>query len=235
MLSNCGVREDFRESLGLQGDPIRGILKENNPDCPLEGHLWSPPLPKGTLFAFRNNYFFFPHSYLDLISIYSSATPAGVGTPNYSSDRSMRKTKKISTTTPSPFPLVIDITELYLFIFLLPVTHGLCGCVTTSPNYARDIFSPSACFAAVGFAEGCKQTLIFYHLQVNTKGKSIIYARSSSNDAHELPWPSFSLNESLDASIQNNPAFQNIISRGSCAVQWPFDTLIKEGWWKMPQ
>ena len=36
MLLNCGVREDFWEFLGLQGDPT-GILKEISPGCSLEG------------------------------------------------------------------------------------------------------------------------------------------------------------------------------------------------------
>ena len=44
-LSNCGAGEDFRESLGQQGDQIspkgnpKGILKEINPEYSLEGLL----------------------------------------------------------------------------------------------------------------------------------------------------------------------------------------------------
>ena len=38
MLLNCGVGEDSRESLGLQGDPTsQYILKEISPGCSLEG------------------------------------------------------------------------------------------------------------------------------------------------------------------------------------------------------
>ena len=38
MLLNCGVGEDSRESLGLQGDPTsQSILKEISPGCSLEG------------------------------------------------------------------------------------------------------------------------------------------------------------------------------------------------------
>ena len=37
MLLNCGVGEDSWESLGLQGDPTRPILKEISPRCSLEG------------------------------------------------------------------------------------------------------------------------------------------------------------------------------------------------------
>ena len=37
MLLNCGVGEDSWESLGLQGDPNRPILKEIRPGCSLEG------------------------------------------------------------------------------------------------------------------------------------------------------------------------------------------------------
>ena len=38
MLSNCGIGEDSRESLGLQGDPTDpSILKEIIPECSLEG------------------------------------------------------------------------------------------------------------------------------------------------------------------------------------------------------
>ena len=38
MLLNCGVGEDSRESLGLQGDPSKqSILKEIRPGCSLEG------------------------------------------------------------------------------------------------------------------------------------------------------------------------------------------------------
>ena len=38
MLLNCGVGEDSRESLGLQGDPTnKSILKEISPGCSLEG------------------------------------------------------------------------------------------------------------------------------------------------------------------------------------------------------
>ena len=36
MLLNCGVGEDSWESLGLQGDPARSILKEINPEYSLE-------------------------------------------------------------------------------------------------------------------------------------------------------------------------------------------------------
>ena len=35
MLSNCGAKEDSWESLGQQGD--QSVLKEINPECPLEG------------------------------------------------------------------------------------------------------------------------------------------------------------------------------------------------------
>ena len=37
MLLNCGVAEDSWESLGLQGDPNKSILKEISPECSLEG------------------------------------------------------------------------------------------------------------------------------------------------------------------------------------------------------
>ena len=37
MLLNCGVGEDSRESLGLQGDPTQPILKEISPEYSLEG------------------------------------------------------------------------------------------------------------------------------------------------------------------------------------------------------
>ena len=37
MLLNYGVREDSRESLGLQGDPTNPSLKEINPEYSLEG------------------------------------------------------------------------------------------------------------------------------------------------------------------------------------------------------
>ena len=37
MLLNCGVGEDSWESLGLQGDPTKSILKEISPGCSLEG------------------------------------------------------------------------------------------------------------------------------------------------------------------------------------------------------
>ena len=37
MLLNCGVGEDSWESLGLQGDPTKSILKEISPECSLEG------------------------------------------------------------------------------------------------------------------------------------------------------------------------------------------------------
>ena len=38
MFLNCGVEEDSRESLGLQGDPaIQSILKEISPEYSLEG------------------------------------------------------------------------------------------------------------------------------------------------------------------------------------------------------
>ena len=37
MFLNCGVGEDSRESLGLQGDPTQPILKEISPKCSLEG------------------------------------------------------------------------------------------------------------------------------------------------------------------------------------------------------
>ena len=37
MLLNCGVGEDFWESLGLQGDPNHSIIKEISPGCSLEG------------------------------------------------------------------------------------------------------------------------------------------------------------------------------------------------------
>ena len=38
MLLNCGIGEDSRESLGLQGDPTDpSILKEIIPECSLEG------------------------------------------------------------------------------------------------------------------------------------------------------------------------------------------------------
>ena len=36
MLLNCGVGEDSRESLGLQGDPTISILKEISPEYSLE-------------------------------------------------------------------------------------------------------------------------------------------------------------------------------------------------------
>ena len=39
MLLNCGVGEDSWESLGLQGDPTRSILKEISPGCSLEGMM----------------------------------------------------------------------------------------------------------------------------------------------------------------------------------------------------
>ena len=37
MLLNCGVGEDSRESLGLQGDPTQPIVKEISPEYSLEG------------------------------------------------------------------------------------------------------------------------------------------------------------------------------------------------------
>ena len=37
MLLNCCVGEDSWESLGLQGDPTKSILKEISPECSLEG------------------------------------------------------------------------------------------------------------------------------------------------------------------------------------------------------
>ena len=37
MLLNCGVGEDSWESLGLQGDPAKSILKEISCGCSLEG------------------------------------------------------------------------------------------------------------------------------------------------------------------------------------------------------
>ena len=37
MLLNCGVGEDSREPLGLQGDPTQSILKEISPGISLEG------------------------------------------------------------------------------------------------------------------------------------------------------------------------------------------------------
>ena len=37
MLLNCGVGEDSWESLGLQGDPTKSILKKISPGCSLEG------------------------------------------------------------------------------------------------------------------------------------------------------------------------------------------------------
>ena len=37
MLLNCGVGEDSWESLGLQEDQTKSILKEINPECSLEG------------------------------------------------------------------------------------------------------------------------------------------------------------------------------------------------------
>ena len=37
MLLNCVVGEDFWESLGLQGDPTKSILKEISPEYSLEG------------------------------------------------------------------------------------------------------------------------------------------------------------------------------------------------------
>ena len=37
MLLNCGVGEDSRESLGVQGDQNKLILKEINPEYSLEG------------------------------------------------------------------------------------------------------------------------------------------------------------------------------------------------------
>ena len=37
MLLNCGVGEDSRESLGLQGRSNQSILEENSPGCSLEG------------------------------------------------------------------------------------------------------------------------------------------------------------------------------------------------------
>ena len=39
MLLNCGVGEDSGESLGLQGDPTRSILKEISPGISLEGMM----------------------------------------------------------------------------------------------------------------------------------------------------------------------------------------------------
>ena len=39
MLLNCGVGEDSWESLGLQGDPTRSILKEISPGISLEGMM----------------------------------------------------------------------------------------------------------------------------------------------------------------------------------------------------
>jgi len=39
MLLNCGVGEDSRENLGLQGDPTSQSLKEVNPEYSLEGLL----------------------------------------------------------------------------------------------------------------------------------------------------------------------------------------------------
>ena len=37
MLLNCGIGEDSRESLGLQGDQTGSILKEISPEYSLEG------------------------------------------------------------------------------------------------------------------------------------------------------------------------------------------------------
>ena len=37
MLFNCGVGEDSGESLGLQGDQTKSILKDINPEYSLEG------------------------------------------------------------------------------------------------------------------------------------------------------------------------------------------------------
>ena len=39
MLLNCGVGEDSWESLGLQGDPTKSILKEISPGISLEGMM----------------------------------------------------------------------------------------------------------------------------------------------------------------------------------------------------
>ena len=39
MLLNCGVGEDSRESLGLQGDPTSPFLKEISPGISLEGMM----------------------------------------------------------------------------------------------------------------------------------------------------------------------------------------------------
>ena len=37
MFLNCGIGEDSRESLGLQGDPTSPSLKEISPGCSLKG------------------------------------------------------------------------------------------------------------------------------------------------------------------------------------------------------
>ena len=39
MLLDCGVGEDSREYLGLQGDPTRQILKEISPGISVEGMM----------------------------------------------------------------------------------------------------------------------------------------------------------------------------------------------------
>ena len=39
MLLNCGVGEDFKESLGLKGDQTSQILKEISPEYSLEGQM----------------------------------------------------------------------------------------------------------------------------------------------------------------------------------------------------
>ena len=44
MLLNCGARQDFWESLGLQGDEAKSILKEINPEYSLEELLPKPKL-----------------------------------------------------------------------------------------------------------------------------------------------------------------------------------------------
>ena len=48
MISNCGARQDFRESLGQQGDACRdskqSILKEISPEYSLEGLILKPKL-----------------------------------------------------------------------------------------------------------------------------------------------------------------------------------------------
>ena len=55
MLLNYGVGEDSWESLGQQGDQTQSILKEINPDYPLEGLIWKLKLQYFGLLMQRAN------------------------------------------------------------------------------------------------------------------------------------------------------------------------------------